>query len=275
MTAAGHLGPSTEPAAPAQVEVTDDAFLGDRLQILQPRTGYRAGIDAVLLAASVAGNPSEALTVLDCGAGVGTVGLCIATRFPQARVTLVEREPALVELAQRNIRRNRLEPRVCVVAGDVTAPALKVEAPPLPLESFDHVLANPPYHDTGDGTDAGDPLKRASHAMHPGALDDWVRFAARMVRPRGRFTLIHKADALPVLLASLQDRFGALGLTPIHPYTDKPAIRVLVTGVKGSKAPLTLNPPLVLHGASGDFTPYVGQILRQGAPLVPPHEPKD
>lgn len=248
--------------------VTDDAFLGDRLRILQPHTGYRAGIDAVLLAASIPCTFPIPRDVLDSGAGVGTVGLCVAHRCPQARVTLVEREPALIELAQRNIDRNRLASRVSIVAGDITAPALKPDAPSLPLESFDHVLANPPYHDEGDGTQAHDALKRTSHAMHPSALEAWVRFAARMARPRGTFTLIHKAEALSSVLSALHGRFGGLTVTPIHSYASKPAIRILVTGVKGSNAPLVLNSPLILHEADGGFTPNVSLILRQGAPLT-------
>jgi tRNA1(Val) A37 N6-methylase TrmN6 len=110
--------------------------------------------------------------------------------------------------------------------------------------------------------------------MHSSALEDWVRFAARMCRPRGNFTLIHKAEALSSVLTALHGRFGGLTVTPIHPYTSKSAIRILVTAVKGSNAPLVLNPPLVLHDADGAFTPYVGQILRQGAPLFSSREPK-
>lgn len=249
------------------VPTTRDAFLGDRLHLLQPATGYRAGIDAVLLAASVP-EPQGRIDVLDCGAGVGTVGLCIASRCPKAHVTLVEREPALLDLARRNIRDNGFEDRVLVVPGDVTAPATNPAAPYLAPESMDHVLANPPFHDPGSGTGAHDGLKRASHAMHPGALNGWIRFAARLARPGGRLTLIHKADALPAILTALADRFGALAITPIHPYAEQPAIRVLVSGIKGSRAPLTINPPLVLHERGGGFTPYVGRILRHGAPLA-------
>lgn len=275
MTAAGSQetraagGPA--PAPP----VTEDAFLGDRLIILQPASGYRAGIDAVLLAASVPETAGESLNILDCGAGVGTVGLCVAARCSNARVTLVEREPALADLARRNIHRNDLQARVSIVPGDVTAPAQRPEAPPLPPESFDHVLANPPFHDVGGGTRARDPMKQASHAMQPAALEHWIRFAARMARPSGRVTLIHKAEALPVLLSALADRFGALAVTPIHAYTDKLAIRILITGIKGNRAPLTLNPPLILHDPAGGFTPYVGRILRQGAPLTLPRDLKD
>jgi tRNA1(Val) A37 N6-methylase TrmN6 len=263
MTASG-LPPAV--AAPA---VTEDAFLGGRLRILQPATGYRAGIDAVLLAASITAAPGQSLEILDCGSGVGTVGLCVAARCADARVTLIEREPALLDLANRNIARNALDIRVCAVPGDITAPAMSSAAPRLTPESFDHILANPPFHDAAGGTQASDPLKQASHAMPATALDAWARFAARMAKPGARVTMIHKAEALPAICTALQDRFGALTITPIHPYIDRAAIRVLVSGIKASRAPLTLHPPIVLHGADGAFSPYVSQILRQGAPLTP------
>jgi tRNA1(Val) A37 N6-methylase TrmN6 len=253
--------------------VTEDAFLGDRLRILQPATGYRAGVDAVLLAASVEVSDAMVPAVLDCGAGVGTVGLCVAARCPSAQITLVEREPALLDLAARNIALNAFTGRVTAIAGDITAAASSAAAPALAPETFDHILANPPFHDEDGGTRAHDPLKRASHAMPQSTLDTWARFAARMAKPGGRFTMIHKSGALPALVAALEHRFGSLTITPIHPYIEKPAIRVLISGIKASRAPLTLQPPIVLHQSSGAFTPYVGQILRQGAPLTP--QPKE
>ncbi len=259
---------SPPPATAPPLVVTEDAFLGDRLRILQPATGYRAGVDAVLLAASIATPQDAATTILDCGAGVGTVGLCVAARCPSAHVTMIERESPLLDLARRNIAANALQGRVTVIPGDVTVPATHPAAPRLPGESFDHVLANPPFHDDGGGTEARDPLKRASHAMPSSGLDAWSRFFARMARPGGRVTIIHKAEALPALLQSLDGRLGALAITPVHAYAAKPAIRVLVTGVKGSRAPCALHPAVVLHEPGGGFTPYVSQILRHGAPLV-------
>jgi tRNA1(Val) A37 N6-methylase TrmN6 len=266
-----HAAPRDIAIPAAAADITEDTFLGNRLSLLQPARGYRAGIDAVLLAATAADFPSKPMAVLDCGAGVGTVGLCVAARCPQARVTLVEREPALVALARRNIARNGFSDIVALIKGDVAAPASHQDAPRVAPESFDLVLANPPYHDAAGGTRAGNALKQVSHAMEAGELDAWVRFAARTCRPGGRVTLIHKADALAALLETLQDRFGNLTITPIHPYAAKPAIRILVSGIKGSRAPLSIAPPLVLHDADGAFTPYVGRILRQGAPLdIPP-----
>ena len=258
----------SQPFADTPFPVTCNTFLGDRLQILQPATGYRAGVDAVLLASAVLVRPDSASKILDCGAGVGTVGLCIAARCPTASVTLVEREEDLVELARRNVSANHLHDRVCVVPGDITVAASNVAAPRLAAESFDCVVANPPFHDDAGGTHATDPLKRVSRAMRTNALQDWVRFAARLAKPSACFTVIHKSEALPGLIEAMRDRFGALAITPVHAFAGKPAIRVLVSGVKGSRAPLSLLPSIVLHEPGGAFTPYVSRILRQGAPLI-------
>jgi FkbM family methyltransferase len=247
------------------LDVTEDYFLGDRLIIRQPRKGYRAGVDAVLLAASVRA-PDKGLgkgdaTLLDIGAGVGTVGLCAAARLPSLRVTLLEREPELAKLAAENIAANGFTGRVTAVHAEVGAPG------GLSPESFDDAVANPPFHDLGSGTPAPNALKSASHAMPPQSLDEWLRFMARMVRPGGRATLIHKAEALPSILAAFEGRFGGLVVLPIHARIHEPAIRVLVQGIKGSRAPLTLLPAFVLHNEGNAFTAEAQKILRHGGAL--------
>lgn len=251
-----------EPAAPG---VTDDAFLGGRLRVLQPRKGYRAGVDAVLLAAAV---PDAAGAVLDIGAGVGTVGLSVAARLADAEVVLLEREPELVALAAENIARNSLGERVRAVSMDVTTASDEaLHAAGLDAGGFDHVLANPPFHDEAGGTLAGNGLKARAHAMPGAGLERWVRFMARMAGPGGMATMIHKAEALPEVLAAFAGRFGDLAVTPIQPREDAAAIRVLVQGRKGSRAPLRLVPAFVLHDAEGTFTAAATAILRHGAGL--------
>jgi FkbM family methyltransferase len=247
------------------LDVTEDYFLGDRLIVHQPRKGYRAGVDAVMLAASIRapqdGSGGGDATLLDIGAGVGTVGLCAAARLQGLRVTLLEREAELVKLAVENIAANALAGRVTAVQAEVGSTAGLIP------ESFDHAVANPPFHDFGTGTPAPNALKAASHAMPSQSLDDWLRFMARMVRPGGCATLIHKAEALPELLAAFEARFGGLIILPIHARLHEPAIRVLVQGIKGSRAPLVLRPPFVLHGEGNEFTVAAQQILRHGGAL--------
>lgn len=247
--------------------VTADAFLGDRLVIEQPASGYRAGVDAVLLAASAPAAPGGKLSYADCGAGVGTVGLCIAARCPDAHVVLVEREPDLVALAEGNIARNGLGARCTVAAGDVTANALHASAPKIEPDSIDHALANPPFNIQGGGTPAQDRLKSASHAMASDDLDLWVRFMTRIVRPGGTATMIHKAGMIGRLLEAFAGRFGGLFVLPIHPYEDQPAIRILVQGTKGSRADAKILPGLVLHQPDQSFRTFPKSIFRDGAAL--------
>lgn len=246
--------------------VTEDAFLGGALHILQPKFGYRAGLDGILLAASVPANDGD--TVLDIGAGVGTVGLAVARRLPHARVTMIERDPMLAALARKNIARNDLSARVRLIEADVTRPGSETIARGAATESFDHVLANPPFHIEGRGTAATDPVKAGANAMPEGDLERWVRFMASMARPGGTATLIHRADALHAVLTALDGRFGGSIVLPIHPREGGPASRVLVHAVKGSRAALQVMPGLILHAAGHGFRPEVEAVLRHGAALA-------
>lgn len=246
--------------------VTDDAFLGGALDILQPKTGYRAGIDGILLAASVPAGDGDA--VLDVGAGVGVVGLALARRLAHARVGMIERNPQLAALARRNIQRNNLADRVRLFEADITQPSSELLALGLVAETFDHVLANPPFHIEGRGTAARDPVKAGANAMPDGDLDRWVRFMAGMARAGGTATIIHRADALHAILQALAGRFGGAVVLPIHPREGEPASRVLVQAIKGSRTALELRPGLVLHTADHGFRPDVEAILRHGAALA-------
>jgi len=251
--------------APSRQAVTDDAFLGGRLRLLQPAGSYRAGIDGVLLAATVeAGAGAE---VLDVGAGVGVVGLCIAQRLPDVRITMVERDGQLAALARGNCERNGFAARARVIEADILRPLGRGPELAAAAERFDEVLANPPFHVEGRGTAAGDPVKAGANAMPAGALDRWVRFMAAMARPGGGMSLVHRADALPEVLSALAGRFGGAVVMPLHPREGEPALRVLVRAVKGSRAPLELRPGLVLHHADNSFRPRVAAVLRDGAAL--------
>lgn len=251
----------------ARSAMTDDAFLGGALRILQPKEGYRAGLDAVLLAAAAPIETGRSERVLDVGAGVGVVGLAVARRVADAQVTLVERDPELAACARANIERNGLGARVRVIEADVARPLGEIAELSATAQSFDHVLANPPYHVEGRGTAAGDPAKAAAHAMPGGGLERWLRFMAAIARPGGTAGLIHRADALGEILAACAGRFGGLAVLPLHAKEGEPAGRILVQGVKGSRAPLALLPGLVLHGADGKFQPEVEAVLRAGAAL--------
>lgn len=245
----------------ADSELSDDAFLGGRLTVWQPRAGYRAGVDPVLLAAAVPARPGQAVLELGCGAGVAA--LCLQHRVGGLRCVGLELQSGYAALARRNAARNGLG--LEVVAGDLRAmPAA------LRRESFDHVVANPPYFDRGAGTPAGDAGREAARG-EGATLADWVDAAVRRLKPKGWLTVIQRADRLPDLLGACDARLGGLRLLPLAPRTGRAAELVILRARKGARAPFRLLPPVVLHaGAAHDgdrdsYAPGIGAILRKGA----------
>jgi tRNA1(Val) A37 N6-methylase TrmN6 len=154
-----------------------------------------------------------------------------------------------------------------VVEADIGEPLSAAALQALQPDSFAHVLANPPFHDDGAGTPSASFFRNLSHSMAADALETWLRFMARMTAPGGRATMIHKAEALPRILKGYENRFGAIAILPIYPREGAPAIRVIIEGIKGSRAPLVIKPGLILHGDGNAFRPDMDAILRQGAGL--------
>ena len=248
-------------------ELTDDAFLGGRLSILQPRKGFRAGLDSVLLAAAVPINSAKSEAVFEAGCGCGVVGLAVLTRAGAARLIGLEIDPELVALSHENARRNGLADRTRFVLGDVRDGQTGLETANLDANSFDHVIANPPFYSGDSVQHAPNPQKDRANAMAPEDLDRWVRFLTTLARSRGTLTMIHRAEALPELLKLLAPRFGSMLVLPVHPREGTPASRVLVQGRRNSRQPMTLLPGFILHDVNGAFTPQAERILRHGEAL--------
>lgn len=259
--------PSDPPDSPQNAAVpatlSEDGFLGGRLQILQPEKGFRAGIDSVFLAAAVPAAPGDA--VFEAGMGVGVAALCLLARTPELQVTGIELSMRYVLLCEENARRNGFDQNLKVIRADLRD-ALRKDAIAMPLpNSFAHAMANPPFHEEGKSTPSPHLLKAQAHALAPEDLEIWVRVLHSLVMPKGTVTIIHKADMLGKILALMDERFGDIRISPLHPRHGAEASRVLVQGIKGSKAPMQLRHGLVLHDASGQFTPEAEAVLRNGA----------
>lgn len=225
------------------MSITEDGLLNGRLRLRQPARGYRAGMDAALLAAACDAQPGE--RVLEAGCGPGAALLAAALRAPDSRFVGLERDPEALDLACQNIALNGLEKRVEAVAGDVQAPFKT-----LGLPVFDKVMANPPYFDDPGALKAPAPAKTGAW-MADGGLAAWTGFLIKAVREGGQILIIHRADRLADILGLLAPKAGSFRIRSIHPFADEPAKRVLIQATKTGKAPLVLLPPLVLHDAQG------------------------
>ena len=241
------------------VEHTEDRLLDGRLRLRQAASGYRAGLDAALLAASCDAQAGE--RVLDAGCGVGAVMLQAALRAPDATFLGVEREPAVVDLARVNIELNDLQDRVSVEVGEVSA------RPGGHAGLFDRAVANPPFFEDPTRLRGPAPAKRGAWIADDG-LEAWIEFLTKTVREGGAVVLIHRADRLGDLLALLSRRAGSFQVRPIHPFSDAPASRILIRAVRAGRAPLKLLPALILHPRNGaKHTPEAEAILRGEASL--------
>ena len=246
-----------------QDDLTRDRFLGGLLQIWQPRFGYRAGVDSVLLAAAVAATPGD--HVLDLGCGAGVASLCLARRVPELALTGVEVQDEYAKLAKRNAAENNIE--MNVVTADVSnlPPALREQ-------SFDHVISNPPYYRRDHGTPAADAGRDKALAGDT-LLAIWIDAATRRLKPGGYLTIIQRADRMSDLLRPFDDRLGSIRIKPLAPRAGRAAELVLVVAQKGGRGALRLLAPLILHrGDRHDldgesYTPVVRGILRNGDPL--------
>jgi tRNA1(Val) A37 N6-methylase TrmN6 len=240
-----------------QAATTDDAFLGGRLTVTQPAKGFRAGLDSVLLGAAVGHTGG---TLLDLGAGAGVAALVALADHRDLSATLVESDPAMFELAAGNINRNGFSSRATTVAISVTAPGRTRSAAGLKPDAYATVIANPPFFDGGTPASA---RGKAARAMPAADLDLWVKTAATHAAPGGEIIFIHTAQHLPTLLAAFEARFGAITILPLTPRAGEPAHRVLIRGMKGSRAPLTLLASRPLHTPAGrTFRPEFEAIFR-------------
>jgi tRNA1(Val) A37 N6-methylase TrmN6 len=248
------------PSAEHMDAVTEDRLLDGRVRLRQPARGYRAGVDAALLAAACDAIPGQ--RVLEAGCGPGAALLAAAARRAGVRFIGVEREAEALALVRENIVLNALEDRVEARGGDVAQPFSALRLAP-----FDAVLANPPFFDDPAALRAPAAEKAAAWMADDG-LAAWMVFLLKAVREGGTMTVIHRADRLPDLLALLAPKAGSIQVRPIHPFADAPAKRVLVRASKTGRAPLRLLPPLVLHDrAGGKHRPQVEAILRGEADL--------
>jgi tRNA1(Val) A37 N6-methylase TrmN6 len=244
----------------AMAEASFDHLLGGRVAFFQPRRGYRAAIDPVLLAAATAAAAGE--SVLDLGCGAGAASLCLASRVPESRLTGLEIQPDLAALARANAEANGLGGRFQVHEGDLRRPP-----PHLATAGFDRVMANPPFLRPGHHTPSPSAGRAVAHGEFEAGLEQWLACAARLLKPRGTLTLIHRADRLDEILSLLHNRFGEVTICPLWPRAGVPARRVLVAARLAVRSPARLLAGLVLHAEDGAWTAQADRLLRHGDAL--------
>ena len=246
----------------AETAVTQDRLLGGRVLLRQPRDGYRAAIDPVLLAAAV--DVRRGGLVLDAGLGAGAAALCLLARRPDVRVIGIEADAAAAALARENAAANgvadRLEVRCATLATgrrDMAAEGLAADA----------VMTNPPFLAPGAADPSPHPGRRRAN-VESADLDAWIADCARMLKAKGALTLVHRADRLDDAVVALRHAgLGEVAVLPLWPKPGVPARRVLLRARKGVAGAARLLPGLTLHAPGGGYTAETEAVLRDAASI--------
>lgn len=243
----GYKGGMIDPS-----DITVDTVLGGHVRLSQPRVGYRAGLDAALLAATLRVAPGQ--RVLDLGCGVGGALLPMAWRNPGAVCVGVERDDATAELARRNVSDNGWSGRIEIVTAAITDPAVRG------LGLFDAVILNPPFFDDAAAMRTPHPARVGAYMADDG-LATWLDVAQRRARSKGWIAVVHRADRLGDIVSALSQRCGSIGVLPVHPFAGDKAKRVVVVAQKGARGPLQIWPSIVLHESPYRHTEHVNNVL--------------
>ena len=239
---------------------SDDGFLDGRLKILQPRRGYRAGLDAVMVAAAIPALPGE--RIVEAGSGTGVASLCLLSRISELSVYGVEINAHYADLAGQNASRNGFSDQYHGILGDISMTARQRTECGLEPGSFDHAFANPPYRDSSRFRPGQDEGRNQALLLAPDALLDWIKFLISMVHSKGTITLILPGEFLEETLSLLHGRAGACVIYPLFTKRDESAKRVIVQATRDAHAPVRLLPGLILHGVNGGYSAEADGILR-------------
>ncbi len=228
------------------MKLTRDVVSDGALVIFQSESGYRFGLDAVLLATDLPELP-EGARVADLGAGSGAVGLMIASRRPDATVDSVELQSSLYELLERNIQYNGLEGRVNPISGDVRQHTLLLKP-----HSADLVVCNPPYYRVGQGKASPVRERAVAHQEMNGTLRDFLKAAQYVAKPRGLLKLVIPPLRLSDLMLDIaRTDFFPVSVRFIHARPGRDAYLMEWVFRRGSAPQFRVLEPLVLHGEDG------------------------
>ncbi len=246
-------------------QLTQDDFLGGAITIWQPKNGYRAATDPVFLAAAVKAKAGQ--SVLELGCGAGTALACLCKRVAGLEAHGLEIQADYADLARRNAADNGLE--FTVHDGDL----LDMQDP-ICTASFDHVFTNPPFFEASASSPPSDAGRDTAHRIGEAQLRDWIAVGLRRLKPKGYFTIIHRAEQLADILAALDGKAGDVRILPLCAREGRAAGRVIVRARKGAAGALKLLAPLILHTGTAhskdedSFRPDVRNILRNTQPIV-------
>ena len=238
------------------MDVTLDSI--SNIKLFQSKEGYRFSVDALLLADFV--NLKRLGKIGDLGAGSGIVGILLAKKYPDARVTLFEIQDSLAILAEKNVALNNLRDRVTVMKADIKKLRL-IDSPFILPHSFDLLVSNPPFRRLKSGRiSEGEEKAIARHEIKLG-LHDLINAASSLLRAKGRLCIIYHPSRLAELFDILKKKgLEAKRLRFVHSNISSEAKMVLIEAAQGGRSGIKVDMPLYIYRDDGSYTDEVMEI---------------
>ena len=238
--------------------IRDDERLDDLqikgYKIIQHPDKFCFGMDAVLLSAFATVNEGE--KVLDLGTGTGILPILLEAKYSGDHYTGLEIQAESVEMARRSVLYNDLQERIDIIEGDIKE-ASKIFG----KASMEVVTSNPPYMTNHHGLKNPNDAKAIARHELLCSLDDVIRESAAVLKPRGRAYFVHRPSRLVEIFEAMRKyRLEPKRMRLVYPYVDKEPNMVLVEGVRGGGAQLTVEPPLIVYDAPGEYTEEILKI---------------
>ena len=245
-------------------KMQEDLFLreGERIDdlerngygIIQKKGAFCFGMDAVLLSGFASVRKGE--RVLDLGTGTGIIPILLEAKTEGSHFVGLEIQEESADMARRSVRYNHLEEKVEIVTGDI-----KEAGRLFGLASFDVVTSNPPYMNQSHGlVNPGDGKAIARHEVLC-TLEDVIREGGRVLKPGGRFYMVHR----PRRLVEILETFRRHGLEPkrmkmVHPYADREANMVLIEARKGGNPLMKVEAPVIVFDGDGNYSDEIRTV---------------
>lgn len=246
------------------MEYTKNYLLDKKITIFQPVDGYRASTDAIILS-SVIKKIKKGENILDVGSGTGAISLCLAHRFKDivSQILGLELQEQLCNLSNQSSKENSFENFLQYINFDIRS---KInEKSKIKPVSFSHIISNPPYSQS-DMPSPND-SKKTAHNHQDFSLKQWIDFCIKMIKPKGFFYMINRAEAVDEILSCIREKLGNIKIIPIYSKEQMDAKRVIIIAQKDNKSASKISKGLIVHNNDGSYTDIANSILRDGAIL--------
>ena len=246
------------------MEISLDKLLGGRVELFQPKQGFKATTDSVILAASIPFKQGE--RAIDLGSGLGVASLCLVARVSDAKVIGLEKNNDLVSLSNKSAKYMNVADRINFISCNI----FNIEKPLYDsLNNMDHVILNPPWYSDRPFNRMENKEKRNAKVELNADLYDWLKVCRSLLSRRGRVTLIHRAESLSKVIFSLvKNQFGDITILPVMSKSGASAKTIVVSALSGSKGKCNIMSNIYLHDRRGNYTRTAEDILRNAKPTA-------